>query len=66
MESHISQARRWRERAAELRAVADAMDDKVAKADLGRVAAKWDKMAADAEAKANARKDDHEPGQPQG
>jgi hypothetical protein len=53
MESHAAQAARWRKRAERLRVVAESMDDDVARTDLMAVAARWDQMAEEAEARAD-------------
>ena len=50
------QVRVWRERAEELRVIADGFADPTARSDLVDLAAKWDKMADRAQA-APPRKD---------
>jgi len=48
----LEQARSWRARADEIRAVAEQMGHPLAKEDLFRVARQWDAMALDAEQRA--------------
>ena len=48
----LEQARHWRARADELRAVAEQMDHPLAREDLFRVARQWDAMAQDTERRA--------------
>jgi hypothetical protein len=50
MDDRLTQARRWRERAEEMRTVAEAMRDKTARTDLLSAASNWEKMARKAEA----------------
>jgi hypothetical protein len=61
MESHASQAVRWRKRAEKLRVVAESMDDDAARTDLLAVAAKWDKMADDAAARVDGHDREQQP-----
>jgi hypothetical protein len=50
MSDHMIQAKRWRERAEEMRVVGETMRDKVARADLLKAASTWENMAGRAEA----------------
>ena len=61
MESHAAQAARWRKRAEKLRIVAESMDDEVARTDLLAVAARWDKMADEAETRRDGHDREHRP-----
>jgi hypothetical protein len=61
MESHAAQAARWRKRAEKLRIVAESMDDEAARTDLLAVAAKWDKMADDAQARIDGHDKEQRP-----
>jgi hypothetical protein len=48
----LEQARNWRARADEIRAVAEQMGHPLAKEDLFRIARQWDAMAMDSEQRA--------------
>jgi hypothetical protein len=48
------QAKVWRERAEELRVIADSFSDAGARADLAELASKWDRMAERSQAKSDS------------
>jgi hypothetical protein len=63
MDDNPDQARRWRERAEEMRSVAETMNDRSARTNLLAAAATWETMAQRAETRSQATMPTPVPGQ---